>query len=135
MPRDFDAELPDDLTFKVAGETFTMQLASPQVLAKYEDEPDAENAEESIERLTARIVDFLIPGDRTRWKKLMDDEKVPFVQLQSLATWSWGVQTGRPTQPVSPSAAGRGNTGATSSGDEASRAAGARQAARAKARR
>jgi len=135
MARNFDDELTDDLSFVVQGETFTMQLASPKVLARYEDEPDAANAEESIERLTARIVDFLIEGDRARWLKMMEDEKVPFVQLQSLATWSWGVQTGRPTTPVSPSAAGRGSTGATSSGGEAARAASARQAARTRGRR
>lgn len=135
MPRNFDTELEQDLSFVAAGETFTMKLASPQVMARYEDEPDAENAQDSIERLNARMADFLVPGDVERWNALMAAETVPFVQLAAISRWAWEVQTGRPTTPVSPSPGGRGNTGATSSGDEAARGATARSAARSRAGR
>ena len=43
MPRDFDAELSEDLEFVVAGETFKMKYVRPEVLAAWEDEPAAES--------------------------------------------------------------------------------------------
>ena len=135
MSKNFDAELEQDLSFVVGGQTFTMQLASPQVMARYEDEPDAENAQDSIERLNARMADFLVPGDRERWAELMASETVSFVHLAAVSRWAWEVQTGRPTTAVSPSGAGRGSTAATSSGGEASRGASARSAARTRAGR
>ncbi|HET9520698.1 MAG TPA: hypothetical protein VFO73_06625 [Candidatus Limnocylindrales bacterium] len=114
MPYNFDDELPDDLSFVVQGETFTMRLVGPEVLAKYEDEDDPESAEEAIERLNARIVEFLIPGDQKRWAALVEKGEIPYRQMNALGRWAWEVQTGRPTNPASPSAGGPGATGATS---------------------
>lgn len=114
MPHDFDAELPQDLSFIAAGETFTMTLAGPEILAQYEDEADPETAEEAIDRLKARIFEFLIPGDRERWGKLVESGTVPYRTMNAIAVWAWEVQTGRPTQAASRSDGGPGGTGATS---------------------
>lgn len=123
MPHDFDAELPEDLSFVAGGETFSMRLVEDTVLAKYEDEGIPETAEEAIERLRARIVDFLIPGDVARWKKLVESGKVPYRTMNRIASWAWEIQTGRPTTPPSPSESGRGGTEATSTDASRSRAA------------
>lgn len=123
MPYDFDAELPQDLSFVAAGETFTMRLVDADVLAKYEDEGVPDTAEEAIERLKARLNDFLIPGDVARWKKLVESKKVPYRTMNRIAAWAWEIQTGRPTTPPSPSDSGRGGTGATSTDASRSRAA------------
>ena len=130
MPHDFDAELPDDLSFVAGGQTFTMRLVSADVLAKYEDEGVPETAEEAIERLRARLVEFLIPGDVERWEKLVEDGDVPYRTLNRIATWAWEIQTGRPTSPPSPSESGRGGTGATSTDVSRSRAARRKAASR-----
>lgn len=129
MPRDFDADLPQDLSFIAAGETFTMRLVDADVLAKYEDEETPDTAEEAVERLKARLTDFLIPGDAARWKKLSESGKVPYRTMNSIATWAWEVQTGRPTTPPPPSDPGRGGTEATSTA--VSRSQAARQRAKA----
>lgn len=126
MPHDFDAELPDDLSFVAGGETFTMRLVDPDVLAKYEDQETPASAEAAIEQLKARLIDFLIPGDVPRWEKHVKAKKVPYVTMNRIATWAWEVQTGRPTTPPSASDSGRGGTGATSTDASRSRAARAR---------
>lgn len=128
MPHDFDAELPQDLSFVAGGQTFTMRLVSSEVLAKYEDEESPDTAEQAIEMLKARVVDFLIEGDRKRWEDLAATGEVPYRTMNRIATWAWEIQTGRPTTPPSPSDTGRGGSEATST------AASRSQAARAKVR-
>ncbi len=132
MPYDFDAELPDDLSFVAGGETFTMRLVGAGVLAKYEDQETPATAADAIESLKARLVEFLVPGDVDRFKKLVEAEKVPYVTMNRIATWAWEVQTGRPTTPPSASASGRGGTGATST--DVSRSQAARKRAKAGSR-
>lgn len=116
MPRNFDEELPQDLTFTVAGETFTMELASPTVLAKFEDAEDVKTGAEAVARTRERTTAFIAPGDRDRWNKLLDEDKVPFVTIKNLQDWMVEVQSGRPTTPPSPSAVGPGGGGRTSRG-------------------
>jgi hypothetical protein len=126
MPHDFDAELPQDLSFIAGGETFTMKLVDATILAKYEDEEAPETAAAAVERLRARLVDFLAEGDRERWETLVASGTVPYRTMNRIATWAWEVQTGRPTTPPPDSGSGRGGTGATSTDVSRSRAARAR---------
>lgn len=112
--RNFDDELPDELAFIAAGETFTMALASPQVLAEFEDAEEGTTAADAIALASKRTTAFLQEGDRERWEKLLADGKVPYVTLAALQTWMVEVQTGRPTELLSPSAGGPGSTARTS---------------------
>lgn len=113
-PRNFDQELPDDLTFIAQGETFTMELAGPSVLAKFEDAEDAATGEQAVAIAKERMIAFTSPGDRDRLKALLDSDTIPYVQLHAIQRWMAEVQTGRPTTPPSPSPAGRGGTARTS---------------------
>lgn len=116
MTRNFDEELPTDLSFVVAGETFTMELAAPSVLAEFEDAEDVKTAAEAVQRARDRSIAFLQPGDRDRFTALMDEGKIPYVQVQKLQGWMLEVQTGRPTEQPSPSEPGRGGTAVSSRG-------------------
>lgn len=116
MARNFDEELPDDLTFTIAGETFTMVMAPPSVLAHFEDAEDVTTAESAVARARERTTAFIQEGDRERWGKLLDADAVPYLSLDRLQKWMIEVQTGRPTEPPSSSAPARGSGGATSRG-------------------
>lgn len=116
MARNFDEELPDDLTFTIAGETFTMQLASPSVLAHFEDAETLTKAVDAIAFAQERILAFISPGDKERFQALLTDEKISYLAMTNLQKWMLEVQTGRPTEPPTPSAPGRGSSAATSRG-------------------
>lgn len=133
--KDFDALIADDLTFIVGGERFTMVYVQPEVMALWEDEraerlealrQEAKergedfyipnDAQETVERLDARILSFLDEEDHERWKTLRARKKpaVPYAQLKAVEEWMVETQSARPTQQPSPSAPGRGSTGRSS---------------------
>lgn len=119
MAQNFDEQFQDDMQFIVGGETFTMQWVRPEVLAQWEDEEAAEteepvSAQAAVERMDQRVMSFLIPADRDRWKALRarEENAVPFSQLRTVVRWMVERQSERPTTAPSPSAGGRGRTGA-----------------------
>lgn len=118
--RNFDQQQEGDLTFQVAGETFTMQNVRPEVLASWEDAPIPESAADALKIVDERILLFIDNGNgqHDRWKKLRESEDtvVTMGQLRSVLEWMVEVQSALPTQQPSPSVAGRGRT-ATSSSD------------------
>lgn len=135
MPKNFDELLKDDLSFILGGETFTMQYVKPEVMAAWEDSPDPETAQDSIEDADERIKLFLLPGDAKRYEELRANEeaKVTSHQLNALLRWMVEVQTGRPTVTASDSQPGPGSTEASSTAPSPSRAQ--RRSARPPARR
>jgi len=68
--------------------------------------------------MDAQILLFIDPADggHERWAELRAREESPVTigQLNSILTWLMEEQTGRPTEPPSPSASGRGRTAASS---------------------
>lgn len=117
MPKDFDSDVEQDLSFTIGGETFKMRFVRPEVLAKWEDEPLEEKSEDVLKRQDLRIIEFLEGDDATeRWTKLRARETnaVPLVKINELLRWMVEVQTSRPTNPPSPSVAGRGRTAPSS---------------------
>lgn len=116
MARNFDSELPEDLTFTAAGETFTLALASPQVLGEFEDLEKVTTGAEAVARARLRTTTFIQEGDRERWEKLLDEGRIPYRQLEAIQTWMVEIQTGRPTVQPSPSDSGPGGTAVTSRG-------------------
>lgn len=116
MPKNFDEMLNEDLTFIIAGESFTMHLVRPEVLAAWEDEEDPETSMESLAEADKKIKLFLAPEDHGRWDSLRarDENPVSSAALNALIRWMIEVQTGRPTQTPSPSDSGPGSTEATS---------------------
>lgn len=117
MPKDFDSDVEQDLSFTIGGENFKMRYVRPEVLAKWEDEPTDEKSEEVLKRQDLRIVEFLEGEDASeKWMKLRAREKdaVPLVKINELLRWMVEVQTSRPTSPPSPSVAGRGRTAPSS---------------------
>lgn len=127
MARDFDEMKLDDMTFVVAGETFTMVYVRPEVLVQWEDEEDgeAETAQRAVDRIDDRIVSFLDADDRARWAALRqrEDNPVAFVQMREIVRWMVETQSHRPTETPSASADGRGATAATSTAKSRSREA------------
>lgn len=117
MPKNFDSTLDEDLAFVAGGRTYTMKLCGYQVLARHDDEnaTDAPSNLEAGRRLVDRLADYLIDADRDDFLAAVEDGKIPFAQLQDILIWANGVQTGRPTNPPTPSESGRGGTAASSS--------------------
>ena len=122
MPRNFDELIAEDLSFVVGGETFTMLYVRPEVLAAWEDEEDPETALESLIQANEKIKLFLKESDHARFDALRAREENPVTseQLNALLRWMIEVQTGRPTEPLSPSDSGPGSTEATSTGSSPS---------------
>lgn len=117
MPRNFDEELNQDLSFTIGGETFQMRYVRPEVLASWEDEPDSEKSAEILKRQDERIEQFLVSEEnRERWRKLRarEDDALPLVHVTELLRWMVEVQTARPTNPPSPLVSGRGKTAPSS---------------------
>jgi hypothetical protein len=118
MPRNFDQDKSEDLEFVIAGETFKMKYVRPEVLASWEDEPDAEKSEDALKQMDNRIKLFLDDsnGALEKWDNLRqrEDNPVTMGQINDLLLWMVEVQSGRPTIQPSPSATGRGKTAASS---------------------
>ena len=123
MPRNFDELIAKDLSFVLAGETFTMHYVRPEVLAAWEDEPDLDTAAESLLAADQKIKLFLPEADHARYDavRARDENPVTSEQLNAVLRWMIEVQTGRPTEQPSPSEPGPGSTEATSTEASAQR--------------
>ena len=116
--KNFDEMLPTDREFTVGGETYHWRDVRPEVLTSFEP---STNGSEPDENAAWRLMDdqillFIAKEEADRWRELRarDDNPVTIAQLNAILLWLMEEQTGRPTVPPSPSAAGRGRTAATS---------------------
>ena len=133
--KDFDELLSPDRTFKVKGEVFTWHDVRPEVLTLFEFPFPEENgkatsakAKEELDKrqktyawdlADAQIKIFLSESDRERWDQLRarEENPIPIKQINALLEWLMEEQTNRPTQPPSPSEAGRGRTAPSSTAE------------------
>ncbi|GIV03730.1 MAG: hypothetical protein KatS3mg015_2560 [Fimbriimonadales bacterium] len=118
MPRNFDDLLSSDRTFIVRGETFTWRDVRPEVLTSF-GEINGDDPNAVWQAQDEQILQFLIPEDHERWKRLRKQEENPITlrQFNAILEYLVSEQTDRPTQTPSPSGGGRGKT-AVSSKDE-----------------
>src|SRR5262245_2222585 len=116
--KDFDEELVEDRTFKLAGETFTWKYIRPETLFNLADDLQKQNGanDGGLSLLDAQVTIFLNEGDLDRWKSLRerDENPVTLGQLTTLVEWLVEAQSGRPTETPAPSVTGRGKTGGSS---------------------
>lgn len=118
VARDFDEVLESSMTFTLRGETFTLRDVRPEVIAAWEDEEPHTSAQEALKSIDIKITTLLPPEDHERWAALRarEDNPVNLRQLKALVDWIVEVQSDRPTEPPSPSPAGRGRREASSTG-------------------
>ena len=120
MPKSFDDLVSNERTFVVRGETFTWRDVRPEILTAFQPSESEEKKDENDnsgiwKQLDEQILLFLVPEDQERWLNLRarEDNPVTIVQLNAILEWLVGEQTERPTLTPSPSASGRGRTGAS----------------------
>ena len=131
MQRDWDAELMEDRTFKMGGETFRWHELHYTEGSKLwvEYTTPAENGQrgflEDVEKAIEVIVRLLEPESKTAFKKLMarKTDPVPRHQIIQLYHWLFSVVSGLPTEPPSDSGTGGGNSDPGSSAASSSKAA------------
>lgn len=124
--KNFDDLLSDERTFVVRGETFTWKDVRPEVLDSIlranANGAGAEGEEKEGEESSmwanqdTLILEFIVPEDHERWKKLRarDEEPITIRQFNAILEHLVSEQTDLPTTPPSPSVTGRGSTAATS---------------------
>jgi hypothetical protein len=115
-PRNFDELLATDRTFIVQGQTFTWRDVRPEVLTDLGDIDQNGNPNAVWEAQDKQILNFIVPEDHERWKKLRADTEKPLTirQFNAVLEYLVGEQTDRPTETPSPSAPGRGKRAASS---------------------
>lgn len=127
--KDFDIQRQErkdaDRDFHIGGETFTLKTGvRPEVIAKYEEITGDTPATAVIAAFDTMIIDMIEPDDDAakRWRDLREREDDPLTldDIGELVKWAMGEMAGRPTQQSSPSPAGRGRTGTTSTGASSS---------------
>jgi hypothetical protein len=122
-------EISHDMSFTLGGETFLVHDVSPDIMEKW-DEEDAEaaeagegengkKAETTLQRIDRHILAFLAgDAEATKRYKAMRARKgkdaVPAWKLVAFHNDLYETQTGRPTEPPTPSAPGAGRTAPTS---------------------
>lgn len=120
MPRNFDEERDQDLDFVIRGEKFTVARVRPEVIGEWEDEATPEKSMDAITYTSDKVKGFILnsDGSHERWDAVrkQTDDPVTLGELNELLVWMIQVQSARPTQSPSPSAAGRGRTAASSKG-------------------
>jgi hypothetical protein len=116
MPRNFDEILSSERTFVVQGETFTWHDVRPEVLDTILAPSENGKEENMWTRQDEMILEFLVPEDHERWKKLRErtDKPVTIAQFNAILEYLVEAQTERPTVTPSPSATGRGKRAASS---------------------
>jgi hypothetical protein len=109
--RSFDRT--DDLKFEIGGETFQMHTVRPEVIDSWPKKtPSDQTYLQALGLIDGQIKEFLSADDHPRWDALRarETDAVTFAQMNDVLTWMVEVQTGRPTQPPSPSADSPGTT-------------------------
>ena len=117
--KNFDEMLPKDREFTVGGETFHWRDVRPEVLTSFEPSANGsgpEDANAAWRLMDDQILLFIAKDEEQKWRDLRarEDQPVTIAQLNAILIWLMEEQTGRPTEPSSPSAPGRGRTAATS---------------------
>lgn len=138
--RDFDAaraervRQQEPLTFTLGGERFTC-VAEPTIgdALALADAPEPEqNETAAVRAILAFVGALVVPEDRRRWKRMLRRQRpgrrnrhpVSAGEVVELGAWLAMAYTGRPSDPSSGSAVGRGASGATSSGTSSGAEAG-----------
>lgn len=111
-----------DRSFKIGGETFVRKVGvRPEVLAEYEKLEETTAATETLELIDGIVVDLIedADGGHDRYRALRQREEDPLslADMQEMVQWLVEEETGRPTQPPSPSTRGPGGTVTTLTGD------------------
>jgi len=118
MPHDYDALQKDrDLDFTIRGETFTIQVVKPEVLAAFGDEEVPDKGIDALKWTDDHIKLFLDGnGAIAKWDELRGRDKgtVSQGEMEDILRRMIRVNTELPTEPSSPSAPGRGRTAASS---------------------
>ena len=114
--KDFNDLLAKDREFRVQDQTFTWRDVRPEVLSSFEIDTNGNDPNAVWELMDRQILLFLPEDEHERWTELRarDKEPVTIGQINAVLTWLMEEQTGRPTEPPSPSAPGRGKTAASS---------------------
>ena len=132
MQRDWDAELMEDRSFRMGGETFRWRELHYTEAAKFWETytNPAENGDRSFlqdtEIAITAITDLLEPDDRAAFKKLVarKTNPVPRHQIMQLYHWLFSVVNGvLPTVEPAPSGTGAQGSKAGSSAGSSSKAA------------
>lgn len=116
--RDFNELLSQDREFKVQDQTFTWRDVRPEVLSSFTIDTNGDDPNAVWDLMDKQILLFLPAEDQERWKELRAREDAPVTigQINAVLTWLMEEQTGRPTEPPSPSVPGRGKTAPSSKG-------------------
>lgn len=113
--KDFDearaARKDKDRAFRLGGEVFFMKAGvKPEVFAAYDDVNEETTALEALATIDGIVLDMIESRDdaAARYRKVreQEDDPVNLADLTALVEWLIEEQTGRPTQPLSPSTAG-----------------------------
>ena len=114
MPKDFNDLLAKDRSFIVQDKTFTWRDISPEALTMFDpDKITGKNGDDPNtvwKLMDAQILLFIEPTQHEMWTELRARQESPvtIAQINAILTWLMEEQTGRPTEPPSPSASGRG---------------------------
>jgi len=114
--KDFNELLAKEREFRVQDEVFKWRDVRPEVLSSFEVDTNGDDPNAVWELMDRQILLFLDEEGHERWKALRarEDSPVTIGQINAVLTWLMEEQTGRPTEPPSPSAPGRGKTAASS---------------------
>lgn len=114
--KDFNDLLAKDREFRVQDEVFKWRDVRPEVLSSFEVNENGDDPNAVWDLMDRQILLFIEADGHERWKQLRarEDSPVTIGQMNALLTWLMEEQTGRPTEPPSPSAPGRGKTAASS---------------------
>ena len=116
--KDFNDLLAKEREFKVQDKTFTWKDVRPEVLSSFEVDTNGDDPNAVWNLMDRQILLFLPESEHESWTELRarETEPVTIGQMNAVLTWLMEEQTGRPTEPPSPSAPGRGKTAASSKG-------------------
>ena len=116
--KDFNELLAKEREFKVQDQTFSWRDVRPEVLSSFETDTNGNDPNAVWDLMDKQILLFIEPDQHDRWKELRAREEQPVTigQINAILMWLMEEQTGRPTEPPSPSAPGRGRTAASSKG-------------------
>ena len=72
MPRNFDQEREQDLSFIIRGQDFKMRIVRPEVIATWEDEEMPDKSVDGLKYTDEKIKQFLenSDGSHERWDTL-----------------------------------------------------------------
>lgn len=114
--KDFDvarkARKDADRAFQLGGEVFFMKAGvKPEVFAAYDDLTEETTSMDALKTIDAIVLDMIESRDEAagRYQAIRANEEDPVTlsDLTALVEWLIGEQTGRPTQPPSPSGGGQ----------------------------